>query len=146
MSNKSSLNNSYQSAPKAGASAPGEVEAWGLTQAALRMIQAQEKGDKQSMVDAVRLNWRLWTIFQAELFDPDSTVSADIRTNLLSLAQYIDKHTVDFLAKPAADKLETLININRELALGLYTQPEKPVDEIASTPEETEPGSVKISV
>ena len=51
MSNKSSLNNSYQSAPKAGASAPGEVEAWGLTQAALRMIQAQEKGDKQSMVD-----------------------------------------------------------------------------------------------
>lgn len=108
------------------------------------MSQAQETAEKQAMIDAVRLNWRLWTIFQAELFDPDSTVQADIRTNILSLAQYIDKHTVDFLAKPAPDKLDTLININRELALGLYEQPEAPKEE--TPPEQTEPGSVKISV
>jgi len=143
MSNKSSLNNSY-SAPKLGASAPGEVQAWGLTQAALRMSQAKENGDKQGMIDAIRLNWRLWTIFQAELFDPDSTVPVDIRTNILSLAQYIDKHTVDFLAKPAPERLDTLININRELALGMYKQPDEPAAETA--PKETEPGSVKISV
>jgi len=142
MSNKSSLK-SYAT-PTPGSSAPGEIEAWGLTQAALRMSQAQETAEKQAMIDAVRLNWRLWTIFQAELFDPDSTVQADIRTNILSLAQYIDKHTVEFLAKPAPDKLDTLININRELAMGLYEQPDEPAQEGA--PEETEAGSVKISV
>ena len=108
------------------------------------MSQAQETAEKQAMIDAVRLNWRLWTIFQAELFDPDSTVQADIRTNILSLAQYIDKHTVEFLAKPAPDKLDTLININRELAMGLYEQPDEPAQEGA--PEETKAGSVKISV
>ena len=143
MSNKSSLK-SYTT-PQLGTSAPGEIEAWGLTQAAFRMSQAQETADKQSMIDAVRLNWRLWTIFQAELFDPDSTVQADIRTNILSLAQYIDKHTVDFLAKPTADQLDTLININRELAMGLYERPDEP-EEANDEPDMIEPGTVKISV
>ena len=142
MSNKKFLK-SYAT-PTPGASAPGEIEAWGLTQAALRLSEAQEKAEKQAMIDAVRLNWRLWTIFQAELLDPDSTVQTDIRTNILSLAQYIDKHTVDFLAKPSPDQLDTLININRELAMGLYEQPAAPAEE--STPEDTQPGSVKISV
>lgn len=144
MSNKSSLK-SYATAPTPGTSAPGEVEAWGLTQAALRMTAAQETADKQAMIDAVRLNWRLWTIFQAELLDPDSTVAMDIRTNLLSLAQYIDKHTVDFLAKPTPDKIDTLVNINRELATGLYQRPaEKPSEKPQDSPNQA--GSVKISV
>ena len=115
------------------------------------MIQAREKKVKQGMIDAVRLNWRLWTIFQAELLDPESTVPVDIRTNLLTLAQYIDKHTVDFLAKPTPDKLDTLININRELATGLYTQPKLPDEENKDAADaddqgEVKPGSVKISV
>lgn len=98
------------------------------------------------MIGAVRLNWRLWTIFQAELLDPDSTVAMDIRTNLLSLAQYIDKHTVDFLAKPTPDKIDTLVNINRELATGLYQRPteEKPSEKTQDSSDQA--GSVKISV
>ena len=108
------------------------------------MTQAQEKGEKQGIIEAARLNWRLWTIFQAELLDPDSTLQIDIRTNLLSLAQFIDKHTVEFLASPTPDKLDTLININRELAMGLYEQPTTAPEE--SEPETTEPGSVKISI
>jgi flagellar protein FlaF len=109
------------------------------------MTAAQETADKQAMIDAVRLNWRLWTIFQAELLDPDSTVAMDIRTNLLSLAQYIDKHTVDFLAKPTPDKIDTLVNINRELATGLYQRPaEKPSEKPQDSPNQA--GSVKISV
>lgn len=98
------------------------------------------------MIDAVRLNWRLWTIFQAELLDPDSTVPMDIRTNLLSLAQYIDKHTVDFLAKPTPDKIDTLVNINRELATGLYQRPETQPDQKDQEPPSDQTGSVKISV
>jgi len=47
-------------------------------------------------------------------------VPADIRQNVLSLANFIDKHTVGFIGAPEAKKLNVLISINRELAGGLY--------------------------
>jgi flagellar protein FlaF len=86
--------------------------------------ESQATADRDAMLAAARLNWRLWTIFQAELLDPQCTVPDDVRANLLSLANFIDKHTVALIAKPSADKLEVLISINRELAAGLYQSPE----------------------
>jgi flagellar protein FlaF len=77
------------------------------------------------MLAAVRLNWRLWTIFQAELLDPQCTVPDAVRGNMLSLANFIDKHTVGLIAKPSPEKLDVLISINRELAAGLYQSPEQ---------------------
>jgi flagellar biosynthesis activator protein FlaF len=76
------------------------------------------------MLKAVRLNWQLWTIIQSELLAPDCPVPMDIRQNVLSLANFIDKHTVGFIGKPVPSKLDVLISINRELAGGLYLVPE----------------------
>jgi len=87
------------------------------------MRESQEKNDPAAMMTAARLNWRLWTIFQAELLDPKCTVPIDVRSNLISLSNFIDKHTVGFIAKPAAAKLDVLININRDIAGGLFTTP-----------------------
>lgn len=117
---------------------PREVEAWALTQAALRMIDAQESGDRAAMLAAVRLNWQLWTIIQSDLLDPQCPVPLDLRSNGLSLANFIDKHTVEFLGKPAPEKMNILISINRELAGGLYQKP--PGTETAA-PETTPSGS-----
>lgn len=75
------------------------------------------------MLEAVRTNWRLWTILQAELLDPECQLPDDVRGNVLSLAQFIDKHTVDIIAEPKPEKLDVLIAINRELAGGLFTTP-----------------------
>jgi flagellar protein FlaF len=94
-----------------------------LTQAALRMRESQEKNDSAAMMAAVRLNWRLWTIFQAELLDPNSPVPIEVRSNLISLSNFIDKHTVGFIAEPRPAKLDVLISINRDIAGGLYTTP-----------------------
>jgi len=99
---------------------PRATEAWALTQAALKMKDAQETDDVDAMLSAVRLNWQLWTIIQSELLSPDCPVPADIRQNVLSLAGFIDKHTVGFIGAPEARKLNVLISINRELAGGLY--------------------------
>lgn len=112
----------------AGPPAPGNprmTEAWALTQAALRMKQSQETNEQDAMLEAARLNWRLWTIFQAELLDPNCEVPTDIRGNIISLSNFIDKHTVAFIAEPAREKLDVLININRDLASGLYATPEE---------------------
>ncbi len=99
---------------------PRATEAWALTQAALRMKAAQQTNELEAMLTAVRLNWQLWTIIQSELLSPDCPVPADIRQNVLSLANFIDKHTVGFIGAPEAKKLNVLISINRELAGGLY--------------------------
>jgi flagellar protein FlaF len=75
------------------------------------------------MLEAVRVNWRLWTILQAELLDPECQLPDELRSNVLSLAQFIDRHTVDIIAEPKPEKLDVLIAINRELAGGLFTIP-----------------------
>ena len=111
----------YSRPPMGGQAAkPGEVEAWGLMQAALRMKESRERNEPAAMLHAVRLNWRLWTIFQAELLDPNCTIPAEIRMNLLSLANFIDQHSVAFIGEPKPEQMEVLISINRELAGGLY--------------------------
>jgi flagellar biosynthesis activator protein FlaF len=68
---------------------------------------------------ALRRNWRLWTIFQADLLDPESTVPPAIRSNLLGLANFIDRHTAQLLANAETDQIEVLVNINRQISEGL---------------------------
>jgi flagellar protein FlaF len=85
------------------------------------MKASQETADAERMREAIRLNWRLWTIIQSELLDPASPVPLAIRNNVLSLARFVDAHTLAFLADPRADQLTVLITINRELAAGLYS-------------------------
>lgn len=95
-----------------------------MTQAALRMKAAQEAEDAEAILSSARLNWQLWTIIQSELLDPDCPVPTDIRQNVLSLANFVDKHMVGIIAGPDPKKLDVLISINRELAGGLYAQPQ----------------------
>jgi flagellar protein FlaF len=81
---------------------------------------------------ALRLNWRLWTIFQADVSSVDSSLPLDIKENILSLSVFIDKHTVSALAEPAGRKLRVLIEINRNIASGLMTTPSEGAAEASS--------------
>ena len=74
---------------------------------------------RDEILDAVRLNWRLWTIIQAEQYDPDCTTEKSIREGLLNLSNFVDKRSLDLLARPNPTKLEVLINVNRNIAAGL---------------------------
>ncbi len=120
---KKGLVKSYATPPLAGN--PREVEAWGLTQAAIRMKAAQETGDSEAIRAAVRLNWQLWTIIQAELLSPQCTTPIELRTNALSLAKFIDKQIVEIISDAKPEMLDILITINRELASGLYETPKE---------------------
>ena len=115
--------NPYSNVPTANAD-PRQIEGWALTETAIRMKAAQrEPVDEAVLLEAVRLNWRLWTIFQASLLEPDCPVPIEIRNNILSLSNFIDKHTAGIIAEPRPDKLDVLIRINREIAGGLMTVP-----------------------
>jgi flagellar protein FlaF len=103
------------------------------------MKKAQDDDDVEAMITAVRLNWRLWTIFQADLLDPECPLPEDIRNNVLTLANFVDHHTVAFLGSPRKSMLDTLININRQLSAGLYAEPADAVPEPEPTIEMAQP-------
>lgn len=75
------------------------------------------------MKEITRLNWRIWTIFQSELVDPECPVPKEIRENLLSLSNFIDKRSIDIISNPSPEKLGVLININRQIGAGLMGNP-----------------------
>lgn len=129
MSIQQSKIKSYERVPVAGQ--PAQTEGWALLEAAKRMAAAIVSGDpsekqtKENMKNALRLNWRLWTIFQAELLDEKCEVPEEIRINMLTLCQFVDKQTVKILAGPSPEIMVPLIDINRNIAAGLMNLPEK---------------------
>ena len=116
---------SYSQATQRGGS-PRESEGRALLEAARRMDEACRAGDPAAMRAAVRLNWRLWTIFQAELSDEKSSVPLEVRRNMLSLCNFVDKRIVAILAAPSPAQFTVLININRQIAAGLLSAPAAP--------------------
>jgi flagellar biosynthesis activator protein FlaF len=99
---------------------PRATEAWALTESGRRLALAT-RGNRNTMRDALRLNWRLWTIFQADLTVAmeNATTPSDIHMNMLTLCQFVDKHTVAALSDPTPEQLQVLIDINRNIAAGL---------------------------
>ncbi|RAU23197.1 hypothetical protein CU669_03290 [Paramagnetospirillum kuznetsovii] len=110
----------YRSVPAEGN--PRETEAWALTETARRLSEGlSESVSIDDFLAAVRLNWRLWTIFQADLSMPDSEVPLEMRQNMLALANFVDKRSVEIIATRNRTLVNALININRQLASGLFT-------------------------
>jgi flagellar protein FlaF len=97
---------------------PARTEAWALLEAA-RDIHLSKDGPVDAFRAALRRNWRLWTIFQASLMEPDCTVPDHIRRNLLGLANFIDRQTAQLLIKPDPARIDALVNINRQISEGL---------------------------
>jgi flagellar protein FlaF len=97
---------------------PTRTEAWALLELAREMHQTKN-GPVEEFRAALRRNWRLWTIFQASLIEPDCQVPDHIRRNLLGLANFIDRQTADLLVTPDPVRIDALVNINRQISEGL---------------------------
>jgi flagellar biosynthesis activator protein FlaF len=82
------------------------------------MESAKSEG-RAAILEAVRFNWRLWTIFQTDLVDQNCTLPTEVRGNLLGLSNFIDRHTAGILAKPEPGQVDVLVNINRQIGEGL---------------------------
>jgi flagellar protein FlaF len=106
----------YQTTPTPGN--PARTEAWALLESARELSHAKT-GPSERFLAALRRNWRLWTIFQASLLDPQCTMPAEIRGNLIGLANFIDRHSAELLAKPDPSLVDALININVQIGEGL---------------------------
>lgn len=116
----------YYSQPARQGGSPRETEGRALMEAARRLNAVQQAPEnREALLENVRLNWRLWTIFQSEASSPESPLPEAIKQNVIKLCNFVDKHTVDILSDPEPGKLDILISINRNIAAGLLAAPEQ---------------------
>jgi flagellar protein FlaF len=116
----------YRTAQKTAPSSGREIEALALTNAAQRLIECQKRWDEEGhfyrLDEALRLNRKLWTIFQTEMVRPDNPLPEEIKKNILELSLFVDRQMIDTLIAPKSEKLDIIININLNLAAGLRTE------------------------
>ncbi len=100
---------------------PREIEAQALLKAArqLQEVQANWAGPDTSMHNALLFNRRLWSIFMSAVESSDSEQSLEIRQNIANIGVFVLKQTVDMQINPDPAKLNSLIDINCNIAAGL---------------------------
>ena len=112
----------YSSRP--GGDDPRSTEAWALGEASRRLALAARMDDKgEALREALRLNQRLWSIFQAALTEPDCPLPQDVRDNVLALSIMIDRHVMARLGDLDGSKIGPILDINRAIAEGLSAKP-----------------------
>jgi flagellar protein FlaF len=117
--------NGYASRPSG--DDPRSTEAWALGEASRRLALAAKMDDKgEALREALRLNQRLWSIFQAALSEPDCPLPKDVRDNVLALSLLIDRHVMARLGDLDGSKIGPILDINRAIAEGLGAKSAQP--------------------
>jgi flagellar biosynthesis activator protein FlaF len=105
-----------------------ELESAALFKAARMLEQVktawEEPERDERLRRAIKHNQQLWTLFQTELVRPDHEMPRALRLNLLRLSAFIDRRSFEVLGKPDPTMLQALIDINRQIASGLASNPE----------------------
>ena len=100
-----------------------EIEAAVLNQAALKLKACQDNWDTDDRDErlnaALEFNQQIWSILQGELVKADNPLPQQIRQNLLALSAFVDKRIFETMAFPSPEKLNIVIDINRNIAAGL---------------------------
>ncbi|MCA8901810.1 MAG: flagellar biosynthesis regulator FlaF [Hyphomonas sp.] len=89
---------------------------------------AAEAGRKDFLgwTDAIHRNLELWTILTTDLLSPDNALPHELKGNLLSIANFVRRHTLSVLS--GGGELDDLIEINRNI-LGIPAAAGKPAME-----------------
>ena len=124
--------NAYQQAQRL-AITPSAAEAASLSRAAVLLDAAKSSigngavgksagNDYPAYAAALSYNQKFWTVLQADLTADGNALADELKNDLLSLSVFVDKQTVKALADPKPEHLDVLIEINRNIALGLREQ------------------------
>jgi len=104
-----------------------DLEAATLMKAASLLNDCYDNWDRcagsSSLSEGLKFNQKIWTIFQAEIENPENPLPRELKLNLIRLISFIDRRTFELLADPSREKLQILININRNIAAGLSHSP-----------------------
>lgn len=83
-----------------------------------------ESMSQEALETTLKYNRQIWMVFyDTALENPEGNRPNDLRSNIINLANFIFKREVEIMADPQKQKLDVLININREIAAGLMIKP-----------------------
>ena len=99
---------------------PREREASLLIKAAANLQRTKSEGSTREELDhALTFNRNVWSLFVGELLDENHEMPKDLRQNLVNLGLFTFNHTLEVMTDPENKTVDSLININRNIAEGL---------------------------
>ena len=115
----------YQKTAQTGTS-PRQLESTLLMKAATRLkaVQYNWEVDRSDLDPAVIYNRKLWTILATAATETDSPLPDDLKRNIATIAIFIFNRSLDLIVDPKASDLDALIEINRNIAIGLAVEPQ----------------------
>lgn len=103
-----------------------ELEAHVLLKATRFLQDIQNDWDNitsEVLEETLKYNRQIWMMFyDTALENPEGDRPNDLRSNIINLANFIFKREIEIMGSPSPDKLDILININREIAAGLMAK------------------------
>jgi len=114
----------YQNVAKKTVS-PRDSEANLLSRSATNMQLVRDgwEIDSSGFDDALDFNRKIWSVFLTSVTKDENPLPDPVKQNIANLGIFVMKQTLEAKAVPSPDKLDSLININRQLAAGLRNQP-----------------------
>ena len=102
-------------------SSPRDIEAQALLMAARKLVEIQNdwKGPDKRMHAALLFNRRLWTIFMSAAESDDNPQPVEVRQNIRNIALFVMQRTIELQSNPSPEKMQSLIDINSNIAAGL---------------------------
>lgn len=94
------------------------LEARALTRCALALHNAVNSGDEIALIEAIRMNNKLWLFFYSEIESGNVVLPTEVANNIVSLVAYVVKVAPRACAGERK-VIDTLISINRNIAAGL---------------------------
>jgi flagellar protein FlaF len=106
-------------------SSPRDIEAQALLMAARKLVEIQSdwKGPDKRLQTALLFNRRLWTIFMTAAESNDNPQPPDVRQKIMNIAIFVMQRTLELQTNPTPEKIQSLIDINSNIAAGLAGRP-----------------------
>ncbi len=98
---------------------PAEQDAFSLSEAAVLMDQARQAKDSRMLAAALNHNLEVWIAIKTFVSRDGHPMAKETRDNLIQLSRFVAEKTFRNGAAISAEALDTLININLQIAEGL---------------------------
>ena len=89
----------------------------------LQRVRDNWAASQNELETALQFNRKLWTILLTSVTRQDNPLPQQLKENVVNLGLFIINRTLDIQIAPKEEKLDAIININRELAAGLRAVP-----------------------
>ena len=100
---------------------PRDIEAQALLKAARQLQDVVNRWDESDsgLTAALLFNRKLWSIFVTDAISDANPEVVSIRQNIANIGIFVLTQCSALQIKPEVDKLQSLIDINRNIAAGL---------------------------